>query len=73
LPDSYGKRRRNQVKAKKATARDERRVARNERRARRAAGIFDEEPPMSDSEEEAGLPDEAEAETGAGSDENPEG
>jgi hypothetical protein len=39
LPDSYGKRRRDQVKARKATAREERRVARNQRRA---AGSVDE-------------------------------
>jgi hypothetical protein len=37
LPDSYGKRQRNQVKAKKATAREERRVARAQRRANVAA------------------------------------
>lgn len=37
LPDSYGKRQRNQVKAKKATAREERRVARARRRAKVAA------------------------------------
>jgi hypothetical protein len=34
LPESYGKRQRNQVKAKKATAREERRVARARRRAK---------------------------------------
>jgi len=39
LPDSYGKRRRDQVKARKATAREERRVARNQRRA---GGAVDE-------------------------------
>jgi hypothetical protein len=37
MPDSYGKRQRNQVKAKKATAREERRVARARRRAKDAA------------------------------------
>jgi hypothetical protein len=34
VPDSYGKRQRNQVKAKKATAREERRVARARRRGK---------------------------------------
>ena len=32
MPDSFGKRQRDQVKARKAAARDERRVARNKRR-----------------------------------------
>jgi len=34
VPDSYGKRQRDQVKAKKATAREERRVERARRRAK---------------------------------------
>ena len=38
MPDSAGKRQRREVKAKKATARDERRIARNVRRAARAGG-----------------------------------
>ncbi|HYH27743.1 MAG TPA: hypothetical protein VEA19_03080 [Actinomycetota bacterium] len=33
MPESYGKRQRGQIKAKKANAREERRVARNKRRA----------------------------------------
>lgn len=37
LPDSYGKRQRNQVKAKKAIAREERRLARARQRAKVAA------------------------------------
>jgi hypothetical protein len=32
MPDSFGKRQRDQVKARKAAARDDRRVARNKRR-----------------------------------------
>ena len=32
MPDSFGKRQRDQVKARKAAARDERRVARNKRK-----------------------------------------
>jgi hypothetical protein len=38
VPESYGKRQRGVVKAKKAAAREERRMARNQRRADRAAG-----------------------------------
>lgn len=38
MPDSFGKRQREQVKGKKATAREERRLARNQRRAQRASG-----------------------------------
>ena len=40
MPESYGKRQRSQVKAKKATAREERRLARNQRKADREAGIL---------------------------------
>jgi hypothetical protein len=32
MPDSFGKRQRDQVKARKAAARDDRRIARNKRR-----------------------------------------
>ena len=32
MPDSFGKRQRDQVKVRKAAARDERRIARNKRR-----------------------------------------
>ena len=39
MPDSFGKRQRREVKAKKAAAREGRRVARNQRREDRAAGI----------------------------------
>ncbi len=35
MPDSYGKRNRDMVKARKAAARDERRVARNQRQKER--------------------------------------
>jgi hypothetical protein len=38
MPESYGKRQRGQVKARKANAREERRLARNQRRADREAG-----------------------------------
>lgn len=40
MPESYGKRQRNQVKAKKANAKEERRLARNQRRADREAGVL---------------------------------
>jgi hypothetical protein len=40
MPESYGKRQRSQVKAKKATAREERRLARNQRKADREAGVL---------------------------------
>ena len=36
VPDSYGKRNRDAVKARKAAARDERRIARNQREKERA-------------------------------------
>jgi hypothetical protein len=42
MPDSYGKRQRRQVKAKKTAAREERRIARNQRRADRAAGTLED-------------------------------
>jgi hypothetical protein len=38
MPETYGKRQRQGVKAKKAAAREQRRIARNERREARAAG-----------------------------------
>jgi hypothetical protein len=44
MPDSYGKRQRREVKAKKAVAREERRVARKQRSEDRAAGVIEEEP-----------------------------
>lgn len=52
MPESYGKRQRAQVKAKKATAREERRLARNQRKADREAGVLapgPEEGPPNDS------------------------
>ncbi len=44
MPDSYGKRQRREVKAKKAAAREERRVARNQRQTDRASGALADEP-----------------------------
>ena len=58
MPDSFGKRQRREVNAKKAVAREERRIARNQRRADREAGILPRgpelgEPPSFDDEPEA--------------------
>ena len=50
MPDSYGKRQRREVKAKKQVARDERREARKERRAARAAGDLPPGSPIEASE-----------------------
>lgn len=50
MPDSAGKRQRREVKAKKATARDERRIARNVRRAARASGEPLPDEPIHDAE-----------------------
>ena len=38
MPETYGKRQRQGVKARKAAAREERRVARNQRKEARASG-----------------------------------
>jgi hypothetical protein len=51
MPDSYGKRQRRDVKAKKAAAREDRRVARNQRREDRAAGLIEAGPPVGPSED----------------------
>ncbi|HLB62348.1 MAG TPA: hypothetical protein VJN50_06415 [Actinomycetota bacterium] len=53
MPDSFGKRQRREVKAKKAAAREERRVARNQRRQDRAAGILQEGAPVADLADES--------------------
>ncbi len=47
MPDSAGKRQRREVKAKKAAAVEERRLARSQRRADRANGlIVDDDPSL---------------------------
>jgi hypothetical protein len=43
MPDSFGKRQRRDVKAKKQLAREERRVARTQRREDRAAGLIEDD------------------------------
>ncbi len=53
MPDSFGKRARRDVKARKAVAREERRLARAQRREDRAAGLIDAGPPIAPSEDEA--------------------
>ncbi|HEX8100220.1 MAG TPA: hypothetical protein VF660_08480 [Actinomycetota bacterium] len=40
MPETYGKRQRQTVKAKKAAAKEERRLARNQRRDLQAAGVL---------------------------------
>jgi len=47
MPDTYGKRQRQAVNAKKAAAREARRIARSQRREALAAGVL--EPPGPDS------------------------
>jgi hypothetical protein len=42
MPDSFGKRKRREVKAKKASAVEDRRAARKERKEARAAGLISE-------------------------------
>lgn len=59
MPDSYGKRKRRDVKARKAAAREERRLARNRRRSDRRAGLFVLPPGVEAEEGEAELEAEA--------------
>ena len=67
MPDSFGKRQRREVKAKKAAAREERRVARNKRRQDRAAGLLEGGAPVEETADDGdrlgvdALDDEAEA------------
>jgi len=51
MPDSFGKRQRRDVKAKKAVAREERRLARNQRREDRAAGLIEPGSPLGEAHE----------------------
>jgi hypothetical protein len=46
MPESYGKRQRQDVKARKAAAREERRLARAKRNADRAAGLVEAGTPI---------------------------
>ncbi len=51
MPDSFGKRHRREVKAKKAAAFEERRIERARRRQDRAAGLIEPGSPVQAAEE----------------------
>jgi hypothetical protein len=57
MPDSFGKRARRDANAKKAAAREERRVARAQRRNDREAGIIEKGVPIGAAEQSEFLPD----------------
>ncbi|HEX9122416.1 MAG TPA: hypothetical protein VF984_03525 [Actinomycetota bacterium] len=56
IPDSVGKRKRRDVTARKAVAREERRVARAARRKDREAGLIEAGPPIGPAEQSEWLP-----------------
>ena len=56
MPDSIGKRQRRDANAKKAVAREERRVARAQRRKDREAGLIEPGPPIGPAEQSEWLP-----------------
>jgi hypothetical protein len=56
MPDSLGKRQRRDANAKKAVAREERRVARAARRRDREAGLIESGPPIGPAEQSEWLP-----------------
>jgi hypothetical protein len=51
MPETFGKRARKDVKAKKAAAAEERRLARAQRRRDREAGLIEPGPPVATEEE----------------------
>jgi hypothetical protein len=57
MPDSYGKRARRDANAKKAAAREERRIARAQRRTDREAGLIEKGVPIGPAEQAEFLPD----------------
>ena len=57
MPDSYGKRARRDVNAKKLAAREERRTARAQRRSDREAGLIEKGVPIGPAEQSEFLPD----------------
>lgn len=57
MPDSYGKRARRDANAKKAAAREERRLARAQRRTDREAGLIEKGVPIGPAEQAEFLPD----------------
>jgi|FLYK01.1.fsa_nt_gi hypothetical protein len=56
MPDSYGKRQRRNVKARKAAAKEQRRLARHERRSARAAGLHVDPPGVGEDDEDPRFP-----------------
>jgi hypothetical protein len=56
MPDSFGKRQRRDVNARKAVAREERRLARAARRRDREAGLIEPGPPIGPAEQQEWLP-----------------
>lgn len=56
MPDSVGKRKRRDVTARKAAAREERRIARAARRKDREAGLIEAGPPIGPPEQSEFLP-----------------
>jgi hypothetical protein len=56
MPDSFGKRQRRDVNARKAAAREERRLARAARRRDREAGLIEAGPPIGPAEQREWLP-----------------
>ena len=56
MPDSFGKRQRRDVTAKKAAAREERRLARAARKKDREAGLIEAGPPIGPAEQSEFLP-----------------
>jgi len=50
MPESFGKRQRRDVTARKAAAREERRIARNKRREDRATGVLAPGTPLAEPE-----------------------
>jgi hypothetical protein len=57
MPDSFGKRARRDANAKKAAAREERRLARAQRRTDREAGLIEKGVPIGQAEQAEFLPD----------------
>ncbi|HEY7659586.1 MAG TPA: hypothetical protein VIC58_03210 [Actinomycetota bacterium] len=62
MPDSVGKRKRRDVTARKAAAREERRLARTARKRDREAGLIEAGPPIGPAEQSEFLPSHDEAE-----------
>lgn len=61
MPDSYGKRQRRDANAKKAVAREERRVARAQRRKDRDAGLIEPGTPIGPGEQSEWVEDDVRA------------